>query len=365
MQRREFISGGLAAIFLASPALTVAKSALKPVLQRFALSPWLTNGIAVAADGSCFLNFPRFQGHLNSPSLARITVTGPVAFPDNHWNQWQPGDDGVNTLVNVNACHIFDDNLLWVVDQGAPEGEKPGPGAAKLLAFDLTSGEVKKLIRFDKTSLPEGGAPNDLRIHGPLIYVTDSGLGGIIIHDLASGQTIRRLSASSLLRKPENAVQRGFNGSILQDASHKKPEVHSDVIEVTSDGIWLYYATPTGPLYRIRTSMLLDGALTDEMLEKNLNKIADIPSIGGSAIDDGGNLYLSNVEKRSIDRLKPEGIWETLIEDDRLITPDALVIDSNGWLYIPAPQIEYISTNNNGKDKTQSPWSVYRLRVPV
>ncbi|WP_053141007.1 SMP-30/gluconolactonase/LRE family protein [Erwinia billingiae] len=363
MQRREFISGSLAAICLASPVLAFAKSATKPALQRFAQSPWLSNGIAVATDGSCFLNFPRFQGHLKSPALARITEKGPVAFPGNQWNRWQPGDDGVNTLVNVNACHIFGDNLLWVVDQGAAEGEKPGPGAAKLIAFDRTSGEVKKLIRFDKTSLPEGGAPNDLRIHGSLIYVTDSGLGGIIIHDLASGKTVRRLSASTLLRKPENAIQRGFKGRVLQDASGKKPAVHSDVIEVTADGEWLYYATPTGPLYRIRTALLRDAALSDAMLEKQLEKVADIPSIGGSAIDAAGNLYLSNVEKRSIDRLTPEGVRETLIQDDRLITPDALVIDKSGWMYIPAPQIEAIGTNNHGKDETHAPWYVYRFRL--
>jgi len=272
MQRREFISGSLAAICLASPVLALANKTTEPALQRFAQSPWLTNGIAVATDGSSFLNFPRFKGHLTSPALARITAKGPVAFPGNQWNNWQPGDDGVNTLVNVNACHIFADNLLWVVDQGAPEGEKPGPGAAKLVAFDRHSGEVKKLIRFDKSALPEGGAPNDLRIHCSLIYVTDSGLGGIIIHDLASGKTLRRLSASVMLQKSENAIQRGFKGRVLQDATGKKPSVNSDVIEVTADGQWLYYATPTGPLYRIRTALLRDRSLSDAMLENGWKK---------------------------------------------------------------------------------------------
>ncbi|WP_053115790.1 SMP-30/gluconolactonase/LRE family protein [Winslowiella iniecta] len=363
MQRREFISGSLAALCLTHPVFSFAQSTMQPTLQSVITSPWLVNGVAVSAQGSYFVNLPRFTGHFDSPALARLTEQGLVAFPGNHWNNWQAGDDGINTLVNVNACHIFDNNLLWVVDQGAPQGDKPGAGAAKLVAFDIRSGEVKKLIRFDEKSLPEGGAPNDLRIHGDLIYITDSGLGGIIIYDLKTGKTIRRVASSLLLRKPDNLVQKGFKGRVLMDAEGKKPAVHSDVIEVTADGVWLYYATPAGPLYRIRTRYLCDQSMDDNALEKRIEKVADIPSIGGSAIDAEGNIYLSNVEKRSIDRLKPDGSRETLIQDERLVTPDALVI-SQGWIYIPAPQIEYLSPHNQGEDNTHAPWSVYRFRLP-
>ncbi|PLR33295.1 bleomycin resistance protein [Chimaeribacter californicus] len=362
MRRREFISGTLAALCLTRPAFALAQSATRPALQRVFTSPWLANGVAVSAEGAYFINLPRFEGHADSPALARVTDKGPVAFPGNHWNTWRAGDEGVNSLVNVNACHIFD-NLLWAVDQGAPPGGKPQAGAAKLVAFDIQSGEVKKLIRFDANALPEGGSPNDLRIHGDLIYVTDSGLGGILIHDMKTGLTRRKLSAAAPLRKPENLVQKGFQGRVLMDADGKKPAVHSDVIEVTADGSRLYYATPTGPLFRIRTAYLLDDSLDDNALEKKLEKVADIPSIGGSAIDAEGNIYLSDAEKRAIERLRPDGSRETLIQDDRLVSPDALVI-SRGWMYIPAPQIEYLSQYNQGKDQTRAPWSVYRFRLP-
>ncbi len=49
-----------------------------------------------------------------------------------------------------------------------------------------------------------------------VIDVTDSGLGGIIIHDLSTGKTVRRLSSCSVLRKPQNAVQRGFDGRVFR-----------------------------------------------------------------------------------------------------------------------------------------------------
>lgn len=360
MQRRDFIAGGIATLCLSQKAFAVAESIVKPQLQVAATSPWLANGVAVTTGGAMFLNFPRFKGHQNSPSLARVTPSGLIPFPGDNWNEWKPGNDGHDTLVNVNACHHFGDNVLWVVDQGAPQGEKPSPGAAKLVAFDASSGETVKVIRFDEKALPAGGAPNDLRIHGRLVYVTDSGLGGLLIHDLISGKTIRRLSGSRLLRKPERIDQKGYRGRILEDKNGKRPSVHSDVIEVSPDGKWLYYATPTGPLYRIPTASLNDTGLSNDALERRIEKVADIPSVGGSAIDAAGNIYLSNVEKRSVDKLIPDGRLETLVQDEKLMTPDALVI-AEGWIYVPAPQIEYLADNNKGKDKTLGPWKIYRF----
>lgn len=232
------------------------------------------------------------------------------------------------------------------------------------MAFDPSSGETVKIIRFDETSLPAGGAPNDLRIHGHSVYVTDSGLGGLLIHDLISGKTIRRLSECSLLRKPERIDQKGYRGRILEDENGKRPSVHRDVIEVSPDGKWLYYATPTGPLYRIPTASLHDTRLSDDAQEKLIEKVTAIPSVGGSAIDAAGNIYLSNVEKRSVDKLLPDGRLEALVEDEKLMTPDALVI-SEGWIYVPAPQIEYLADNNKGKDKTLGPWKIYRFALTL
>ncbi|MCA1179344.1 MULTISPECIES: SMP-30/gluconolactonase/LRE family protein [unclassified Pantoea] len=362
MQRREFIAGGLATLCLPRAAFAVAESMINPQLQVAATSPWLANGIAVSAGGAMFLNFPRFKGHEKSPALARVTESGLAPFPGNHWNEWTPGDEGLNSLVNVNACHHFGDGLLWAVDQGAPQGEQPSKGAAKLVAFNIATGEAASVIRFDEKALPPGGAPNDLRIQGNSVYVTDSGLGGVIIHDLETGKTIRRLSGNALLRKPEGLVQKGYQGRILEDNRGKRPAVHSDVIEVSPDGQWLYYAPPTGPLYRIPTASLKDQRLSDKALAGQVEKVADIPSIGGSAIDAAGNIYLSNVEIRSVDKLQPDGTLKTLIQDERLITPDALVI-SGGWIYVPVPQIEYLADNNPGKDATHGPWSVYRFSL--
>lgn len=363
MNRRDFIISGIAVAAMTRQSYAVIPPAAG--LDVAVSSPWLTNGATVSSNGTIFINLPRFKGHENSPALAKVTENGPVAFPGNGWNQWQPGDSGVNRLVNVNAVHIFNDDRLWVVDQGAPEDGKPAPGAAKLIAFDITTGRTSKIIRFDEQSLPPGGAPNDLRIHGNLIFVTDSGLGGIIIHDLKTSVSKRKLSASPLLKKPSQLAQKGFAGRILSDDKGKRPEVHSDMLEVSPEGKWLYFATPTGPLYRIQIHFLLNDALDDAALEQHIEKFADIPSIGGTAMDSLGNLYLSNVENRSVDLLLPGGDRQVLIQDDRLVSADALFIDRNRNMYIPAPQLEYLPSANQGKDKTAAPFVIYKFPLPL
>ncbi|MCU5774063.1 major royal jelly family protein [Erwiniaceae bacterium BAC15a-03b] len=364
MRRRDFIAGGMAFACLARHSLSAASSGIKAELQPAVSSPWLTNGVAVSQQNEVFINFPRFKGHTSSPALARIENGRPRPFPGNQWNKWQAGDDGLNTLVNINAVHIFDDNLLWVVDQGAPQGEKPAAGAAKLVAFDITSGNVEKIIRFAPHILPEGGAPNDLRIAGGRIFITDSGLGGIIIHDLKTADSRRKLSEAPLLRKPQTAQQKGFNGRILSDGKGTFPQVHSDMLEVSPDGKWLYLSAPTGPLYRIEIRWLLDDALEDKQLESRLEKYADIPSIGGTAIDTKGNIYLSDAEKRAVERLHSDGSRQVIVQDDRLVSPDALFIDNKGFMYVPASQIEYLSDQAGGEDKTGDTFYIYKFALP-
>jgi len=334
-------------------------------LSVAALSPWLTNGVTVDQTGALFLSHPRFKGHEESPSLTRVGRDGrPTPFPGRGWNSWRPGDDGAKAFVFVNAVHIFADGTLWVVDQGAPEGGKPGPGAQKLVQLDPVTGEIRRILPFDSAILPAGAQMNDLRVHGDRLYVTDSGLGGLILHDLASGQSRRRLSEHPLLRKAEAAVQKGTNGRALRDAKGKRPSVNSDVIELSAVGDWLYWAPPTGPIRRIPTAVLWDDALDDAALAKRIEYVADTPSIGGTAIDTLANLYLSDAEHRRITVLTPDGARATLIADERLVSPDALFIDVRRRLLIPAPQLERMAGQNGGREKTRPPYAVYALQLP-
>jgi hypothetical protein len=123
-------------------------------LRVVARSPWLCNGAACARDGRLFLSLPRLPGHTDTPWLARVQEDGtPVPFPGNGWNDWTDGRDGRDAFVMANAVHVFADDALWVVDQGAVDG-KPVPGAAKIVQLDAARGSVFKVLRFGRDILP-------------------------------------------------------------------------------------------------------------------------------------------------------------------------------------------------------------------
>jgi len=348
-----------------TPAATAIAAPLARRMDAAAIrSPWLCNGVAVAPDGAVFLGLPRLAGHRDTPSLAKVGADGtPEPFPGGAWNGWRQGGDGRDAFVMVNAVHVFYDGTLWVVDQGAVDGQ-PSPGAAKLVRLDPGTGAVLATIRFDAGILPSGAAMNDLRLHGNVVYVTDSGLGGIIVHDLAEGRTLRRLSRHPLLRHVPGSVQKGYEGRVLADGAGRRPAVHSDMRELDADGAWLYWSTPTGPVRRIATELLLDERLDDAALARAIQTVATIPSIGGTAMDTQGNLYLSDAEARRIAVLTPQGRMLTLAEDERLVSPDAIFIDGARRLHVPAAQLEDLAAHAGGTDRTRAPWQVLSCALP-
>lgn len=327
-------------------------------------SPWQTNAVALSSDGTMFLGLPRFNKGKETPSVAKVDKDGQVVpFPGGSWNEWRPGDDGRDSFVMVNALHIFDDDTLWVVDQGAAGGQTPAAGAQKLVRLDVHTGSILAVLRFGDHILPKGAQFNDLRIHDNMLYATDSGLGGIIVHDIVGNRTLRRLSKHPLLRASSKPL-RGSGGRVLEDQQGKRPEVHSDVIELSVDGQWLYWATPPGPIRRIATAALTDTSLTDQQLGQMIETIIESPTLGGTAVDTLDNFYLSDVENRRITLVTPDGEHTVLAQDDRLISPDAIFITADRKLYVPAPQIEFLPQHHDGKDGTHAPFQILMTDLP-
>ncbi len=54
-----------------------------------------------------------------------------------------------------------------------------------------------------------------------------------------------------------------------------------------------------------------------------------------------------------------------LIEDSRLIWSDAMWIDSEGWLWIPATQQNLTAGFNGGRQSINYPVKIYRMQIGV
>ena len=317
-------------------------------------SPWMCNGVAVTSDNLMFLGLPRFPGHEITPSVARMAADGTAwPFPGGEWNNWSPGGDATNAFVYVNSVHVFADDTVWCVDQGAMRNEVAAPGAQKMVQFDAHTGKVLNIIRFSEEIAPPGSKINDLRFDGSIIYITDSGLGAIIIHDLSTGKTVRRMS--------------GFK-EVLAGAEKPRPGSHhvtpkSDLIEISPDGEWLYWASPTGPFRRVRTAYLRDTAIPDSVLASRVEKYCDTSLTGGTAMDTLGNLYLADIRGHRVIVRSPTGQEAVLASHPELFSADAPFISPDRRLYVPSPQTERTALFG-GPDTTQRPFLTFVVELP-
>ncbi|WP_159947626.1 hypothetical protein [Rhizobium sp. 18065] len=339
MNRRSLFAGASAiGLSVVLPATANAQSPLQ--LSVAVRSPWMANQVALTSSDVLFLGCPRYTPKEETPALARRDANGKLMpFPGNGWNEWKLGDDGRDAFVYLNSVHIFADDTVWVVDQGAPspdvfphEFSIPKPGTQKIVQLDALTGGILTVLRFDEDVLPSGAKMNDLRFHGSKMYVTDSGLGAIIVHDFATGETTRRLSGlKPMMAKPMKMTL------ALQLDSKEKPfnPPNSDMIEINQDGEWLFWAAPTGPLYKIETRHLNDTKLRDDDIEKHVQHVADIEFSSGCSMDSLGNFYFCETKTGKITLLAPSGKTATLAFDPDFVRPDGAFISADRRLYVP------------------------------
>ncbi|GHB07614.1 L-dopachrome tautomerase-related protein [Salinicola rhizosphaerae] len=364
ISRRRFVKA-LATIGALSNAQSLFAKSPAPTLplEVAVRSPWLANQVALTSQGRLFLGLPRHELAVETPSVARRESDGSLRpFPGGGWNAWQPGDDGIDAFVYINSVHIFADDTVWCVDQGILSGKGAADAnaalddrARKIVQLDAESGAVIDVLRFDPTILPQGAKLNDIRRHGSTLYVTDSGLGALIVHDQTSGKTLRRLSGMAPMLAIPGKMPAGL-ASRLKGREFHPP--NSDFLEVTGDGEWLYWSAPTGPFYRIRTSFLKDERLDDEALLAHVEPVADITFSSGCSMDSRGNLYLSETTTGRITLLTSDRRQVTLVDDPDLMRPDGSFISHDRRLYIP------VKTPPAAYADTDAPYVIYSVGLP-
>jgi sugar lactone lactonase YvrE len=143
----------------------------------------------------------------------------------------------------------------------------------------------------------------------------------------------------------------------------KPLHIHADQIEVSPDGRWVYYQPSSGRMSRIDTRYLDDTDLDAASLATHVERFADTPSTGGTAIDAEGNIYVSDTDQLSVLRLTPDGTRTTVVRDPRLVWVDAMWIDADGRLWMPAAQLNRMAPFNGGVDRVAKPLRVFTLDI--
>ncbi|MBX9569010.1 MAG: hypothetical protein K2X77_08950 [Candidatus Obscuribacterales bacterium] len=320
-----------------------------PTIMQIAKSSKQWTGITVSKTGRVFVCYPRWSDDV-PVSVAELMPDGSTrAFPDKKWNQYNKSKPA-DCFVCVQSVFADKDDNLWILDPAAPKFQGPVKDGAKLLKVDLTTGKVLSTFKFNNQICPKGSYLNDLRVDSAnnKIYITESGLGAIIVLDLKTSTSKRLLD-----KHPSTIAE---NIPVVINGKPWTKKVASDGIAF--DGDYLYYKALTGKsLYRVPAKELSLDDATNDSIAKVVEKIADTcPSDGIEFGDDEDNLFITSIEDNSIKRLNlKDKKMSVVVQDKNMIWPDTLSKAANGWMYVTSSQI-------NLMPKPPSPYRVFKFK---
>jgi Major royal jelly protein len=354
---------GLMAVSAAADAASGAAAGLRLEIVAQSRS-MIWNAVAVGGQ-DIFVAGPRWTGS-QGPAVARLDSQGePKPYPDAAWNAWREGADPAMMFVDVNALHADGKGALWVVDTGSPQfGGDPLPGGAKLVQIGLANGRVDRVIAFGPEIALPGSYVDDVWFRGDFAYLTDAGRPGVIVVDLASDDMRRVLEniPATTARDDRPIV---VDGVILNGPDGRPLRVHADPMEVSPDGEWFYFGALEGPWYRIATRWLDDFSSPAEVLAAQVEPWADLPPVGGTAMDANGDLYFTELATNTLKRRSANGQVTTILQDPRLHWADAPTIDDEYRILLPVPQLDRAAIFHGGRPQVQWPITLYRLKLPT
>ena len=320
----------------------------------------VATGFALSPTGRMFVPLSHIDGS-EGPQVIEWVNGRPQPYPDANWNSWKTGADPANHFVHVNALRVgTHGQSLWLVDTGAPGiGHPKLPHGPKIVQIDLATNKVVKIYPLDAVTTDKSYV-DDIRFHGSTAYITDAGFPGVIILDLGTGSARRVLDDD-----PSTTAQRPVTADdhVLRGPDGNPVKVHADQLEVSPDGRFFFYQPASGPMSRVATRYLDDPKLNTTQLAKHITTYSKTGSTGGTAIDAAGIIYCSDTNKHRIMTIDTEGHQSVLVQDSRLLWVDSMWIDGQGYLYMPAAQLDRMAPFNGGVSKLKLPISIYKMKI--
>lgn len=339
-----------------STAPKLPASALEVVAEL----PTPPGNIAVSADGRVF-----FSLHPEAHPATKL-----VEWVDGQARPWpseafqHAGPAEPRAFRNVLGIRIDRQNRLWTLDNG-----DHGLHTPRLLAFDLASGAVVHEYAFPRRLAGFGSHLNDLQVSpdGRTVYIADASFFGhtpaLLVYDTATREARRLLEGQAAVTADKfTPVVEGQRMQILGLVSIR-PGV--DSIALDPAGEWLYFAPLTSlHLYRARTADLLDRALPPAELARRVEVYATKTMSDGLAMDEAGNIYVTDLEHSAIAVLRPDRSLETLLRDpQRLRWPDGFSFGPDRWLYVSCSSLQRVFAKTPAQIAAGGPYQVLRFRA--
>ncbi len=322
--------------------------------------------VAISRTGRLFVSFPRWIDE-PTPSVAEVAADGSlVPYPNEAINAWDqtPGESARDHFVSVQSVVVDEEDALWILDPASPYFRAVVPGGAKLVRVDLATNEVTRVYHFDDESAPVKSYFNDVRFAHGHAFISDSGIGAIVVVDLDTGN-VRRLLEDHASTKVEPEVELVIGGRPWTFPNGKTPQVHIDGIAIDPQREHVYYKPLVGrTLYRVPIAALLDESLSSERLGDRVERVAKTEPTDGLEFDAQGNLYMTSLEWNSIKVLRPDGRIELVARATDFQWPDTIAMSRDGDLLFSNAQFHLMPDFNGGEDKRTPPYKVFRLKLP-
>ena len=336
----------------------------------------MPTGIAVSTSGRIFINYPRWGDEVQF-TVAEIVDGKPLAFPNTIWNQQGSVSTQDERIVSAQSVVIDPSgNHLWIVDTGSLRPQPISYGGPKLIQVSLENNKVLRTILIEPEALTPETYLNDVRFlfnsnTASYAFISDSSPdGGIIVVNLVTGESWRRLSGTSFTRSDPSFVP-VVEAEVLMirkpGENAKRFNVGSDGIAVSADGETVFFRSLTSRhLYSVPTEALINRTIQEENLKK---MVVDHGQVAGASdgleADSSGGIFLTDYEHNAIHRFTGSiSTLKTLMYSPQAIWPDSLALADDGYLYFTANQLNRQSQFHQGIDKRIQPYMVFRIKTP-
>lgn len=328
---------------LPESALEVAASFAEPI-----------GNVAVSADDRLF-----FTVHPESrPTDHRL-----VEWVDGAARPWPSAEAQRRLFTTVLGVAIDRQQRLWTIDHGLH-----GVKGARLLAFDLESGEVVHDHRFSAEVAPLGSFLQDLQVSpdGATVVIADASFWrqrpGLVVYDVSRGLARRVLDGHPsvvaqdwLIRTPARTMV------FFAGLAALKPAV--DGIAMDPFGRWVYWGSMCHDgLYRLALEALLDPGLSPAELATRVERFSDKPLSDGLSADLEGHVFVTDVEHGAVLQVGEDRVLRTLIRSPRVRWADALSFGPGGWLYLADSAIPDMVLRSKAHIDARGPYHVFRFQ---
>ncbi len=252
-------------------------------------------------------------------------------------------------------------NRLWTIDHG-----NHGIRTARLLAFDLDSGELVHDQRFADDIAPVGSFLQDLQVSedGKTIVIADASFWrkkpALIVYDVETASARRVLEGHPSVAA-ENYLIRSQGRDMTFGGGIVSLRGGVDGIALGTD--WLYFGALSGSyLYRVRLGDLTDASLPDARIAARVERFANKPLSDGLSIDVDGNVYITAIEHGSIFVVDNNRDMKTLLRSSNLRWPDALSFGPDGWLYIADSALADVVLRSKEHIRSSGPYKIFRFQ---